>query len=129
MSKTSDVELKTRFVFMAPVVLAPPNYGDEIPEALRSKLIESRLECVVSGDFDKGMTSIADMVIHLWSASLRYPLPEEYVRIYAYYTDKLLNGLLRKSGVVVEELTEREEELARELRRKILKRQLRELTL
>ena len=129
MNKTNEIELKTRFVFMAPIVLASPNYGDEVPESLKSKLIESRLECVITGDFDKGLTSIADMVIHLWNASLSYPLPEEYVKIYAYYTDKLLGGILRKSGIQVDELTEREEELARELRKKILKRQLKELTL
>jgi len=119
--------IKELYIHMAPLVLYPPNYGDEIPKSLMSVLPKSRKDCVSSGDFDKGMTSIADMVIYLYSASFKVPLPEEYVKIYSYYADKLFDGALRKSNIQVFELTDKEIELANELRRKILKAQLREL--
>ena len=116
------------YVFYAPLVLSPPQEGWEVPVSLREKIITSRIENVIIGDFDKGLSSIADMVVHLNNASLKYPLPSEYVKIYIYYTDKLLDGKISRLGVVeVPELTAYEKELADELRRKILSRQLKEI--
>jgi len=125
--RNSKKLIKELYVYMAPIVLYPPIYGEEVPNSLMSILPKSRRDCVSSGDFDKGLTSIADMVIYLYSASFKVPLSDEYVEIYSYYTDKLFDGALRNSNIQVFELTDEEVELANDLRRKILKIQLREL--
>ena len=125
-----EVALKILYVFKAPLVLSPPQEGWEVPKPLRERIIQSRIECVVTGDYDEGLASIADMVIHLWNASLKYPIPGEYVKIYAYYTNKLLDGLLEMNTGILEipnKLSSYEENLARDLRRKILRVQMREL--
>lgn len=116
------------YIFYAPLVLSPPQEGWGVPDSLKKLIIPSRIMNVISGDFDKGLSSIADMVIHLNNASLKYPIPPEYVRIYIYYTDKLLNGKIKESGAIeVPEITEYEKTLADELRRGILSRQMKEL--
>ena len=74
-SKKNEEILKIAYALFAPVVLAPPNEGEEIPPRLKEILPISRFICVFSGDFDRGLCSIADLVIHLWSASSKYPLP------------------------------------------------------
>ena len=122
--------LKKLYIFKAPLVLAPPKEGWEVPRPLREKVIPSRIECVASGEFDEELSSIADMVIHLWNASLKYPLPGEYVRIYAYYTDKLLDGVLKKNTKILpipDKLTDYEESIAMNLRRQIFRRQMKEI--
>lgn len=126
MSKNKNKEeiLKLLYVFRAPVVLAPPNEGDEIPPSLKENLLLSRIACVLSGDFDRGLCSEADMVIHLWSASSKYPIPGDYVAIYSFYANKLLGGSLEKVIEVPEKLSPYLEELANTLRRRIFSLQM-----
>ena len=124
--KKKDV-LKVRYVLSAPLVLSPPEEGWEVPEALKERIIPSRIEAVLNGDFDKGLSSIADMVIHLWNTSLKRPIPIEYVNIYAYYTNKLLGGILERNGIEIKEITDYEKDLADDLRRRILKKQIKHI--
>lgn len=112
------------YIERAPIILSKPaEAGWSVPPSLLSKLKESRIKNVESGDFHKGLASIVDTVIHLMDASLKYPIPPEYVAIYAYYANIVMDGALAKV-IAVRELTDTEKMLAERLRRAILKKQL-----
>ena len=126
MGLVEEFEEVLEYVLRAPVVLHPPEEGEEIPASLREKILESRILNVLTGDYERGLASIGDLVAYLYSASLKFPIPPEYVRIYAYYANKLFDG--RLSEVMdVPELSDFEKMLADRLRRKILEKQMKAL--
>ena len=118
-----SLELQVKML-LAPVVLSKPEEYSPIPNHLKELVLKSRIESFKRGDFNEGLASEGDLVVHLMDASFKFPLPEKYVKIYSFYANKLLGGALEKAGIKVYELTDYEEEEARRLRRKIFQLQL-----
>lgn len=124
--RSEDVLIRMLYIFKAPVVHHPPNDGTIIPTPLREKILPSRIEAVVNGDFDRELCSIADLVAYLYTASLKFPITKEYVMIYSYYADKLFDGKLSTVlDFIPEKLPAFYEDIATSLRRRIFKVQMR----
>lgn len=124
--KKEKFDKKTlNYILKAPLILSPPREEWSIPKALKEKITKSRIENILSGDFNDGLSSIADMVIHLYDASLKYPIPSVYVKIYIYFLNELLDGKVKEANIEVDELNDYEKSIANDLRRKILSVQLR----
>lgn len=124
--KEREGELAVLYVLAAPVVMHPPDDGSAPPPALMERLLESRILCVLSGDFGRGLSSEADAAIYLHSMSLKQPLPPVLVSVYAGLVDRVLGGRLSRAGVHVPRVVGAEE-WERRLRRRILRAQLKAL--
>jgi len=122
--------LKKLYVDLAPLVLSKPEEPSPLPDGLIEAVKRSRIECIMSGDFDRGLASVADLVVHLCDASFKFPISKKYVRIYAYYANKLFGGKLLKNIPdlkIPKELNSLEKEEVIRLRRAIFEVQMKAL--
>jgi len=110
-------------VLTTPIVYHPGGWEDTLPEHIKQKVLEQRIEMVLNGGWD--LATDAEVVCYLYTACLVQPFTSDWTNIYLYEVATLMPQVRQAVPDTPTELSDYLKSELRDLKRKIRDSQIR----